>query len=113
MMGFAMAAALGGSIASAFAEDLVVRENNRTIAQACDGKTTAEIDGNDNTITLTGECVAVKVMGNRNTVAFEAAATLSTWGNDNVVSYQRGPGKKPAPAISNPGSRNRISRIKN
>lgn len=65
------------------------------------------VDGNDETIT--GSASMVRVNGNHNTVTLDAADKVAVYGNDNTVTVQK-PVKAKTVQISNPGSRNKVTR---
>ena len=67
------------------------------------------VDGDHNTLTLTGQCGTQRVNGNNNVVTVEAVAQIATWGNRNGVVWTQGVGGKP-PKISNPGTGNKIKK---
>jgi hypothetical protein len=92
-------------------EDLILLENQRTVSRTCDGHTQIQVLGNQNKVTLTGECEHIEIAGNQNIVTIEGAGSISVPGNDNIVSWERGIDGKP-PAVSNPGSRNHLARVK-
>jgi hypothetical protein len=99
------AAALAGGTAH------TVVDNNHTTSIACKTGDSAEIAGNGNKVTVTGECANVRVTGNSNTVSIDAAESIDVLGNKNTVTWKRGLGGKDA-AVSNPGTDNKVARAK-
>jgi hypothetical protein len=94
--------------AAAQLDSVVINDNERTQRIDCtSGDVT--VNGNLNTLTLVGECQDVGVNGNGNVLRIEAAAAISTLGNENSVTWSRGVGAA-SPRISNSGTRNSISR---
>jgi len=113
--------------ASAFA-DVSIIDNHKTVKVDCSKDKTASILGNENTITLTGACTLISVAGNKNTVRADSSAKLevagnnntasvtaadevSVPGNNNTVTWKKGISKK-EPAVSNPGTGNKVSQAK-
>lgn len=96
------------SATAAAAEDpIVLMENNIHQTIDCNARD-VEVNSNNNKLALTGTCQTVRVAGNNNTLAVEAAVTLRVLGNHNEVQWAREVnGKKPV--ISNLGKRNTIS----
>lgn len=94
-----VAAALSAS--TAFADGLVANnKQTRTIDCGKDG--VVMIAGNDNTITLKGQCKLVQIPGNNNKVTVAGSALISADGNDNKVDVAA------VDAISLNGSHNKI-----
>ncbi len=69
----------------------------------------ASVDGNFNSLSLTGDCQQVSVNGNRNDVSIESAVSITVLGNENEVTWSRGVGGR-RPEVANFGSDNAISR---
>jgi hypothetical protein len=88
--------------------DVTINKNEQKRTIDCNGGAVS-INGDRNTLTLTGECSTLRVDGNDNIVTVEAVAEISTWGNRNKVTWTRGVGGKP-PTISNPGTSNTIKK---
>lgn len=85
-----------------------VNGDHRTVRVDCGGSD-AQIGGNHNEVTLTGECRNVEVSGNHNTVHVDVAAAISAVGNRNSVTWSRGAGVA-SPRVSNVGTGNTVSR---
>ncbi|MHA7632485.1 DUF3060 domain-containing protein [Corallococcus sp. M7] len=88
-----------------------VTGNEETATHACKPGSTVEITGNDNTVTLTGECKSVTVNGNDNKVKVEATGAISVTGTTNAVTWKRGLGKS-KPKVSRTGVDNKITQEK-
>ena len=86
--------------------DVTIDKNNLNRTIDCAGGSVT-VDGNGNVLVLKGDCSALKVNGNDNTVTAEGVAEISTMGNRNKVTWRRGAGGRP-PRISNPGTGNTI-----
>jgi hypothetical protein len=102
-------------------------DNSKTATHDCSKDPTADVAGNSNTITFTGECTKISVQGNQNTLSIASVKELVVAGNKNTVAVEatdsiRAPGsdnkvtwKKPIaeknkkPAIANPGKNSKIS----
>jgi len=107
--------------------DITVMDNDKTLDVDCAKDPNVSLMGNHLTLTtkgvcnrilvtgneatVTGSAGAVSVTGNHNTVNLDAADDISVTGNDNTVSVHKAI-KAKAPRISNPGSRNKITRGK-
>lgn len=92
------------------ADTITIMDNGKTVTHACTGTTVVKVMGNQNKVTLTGECARVEVLGNENQVIAEAAGEISVMGNANTVAWERGVGGKD-PAVSNLGTRNKVSKV--
>jgi len=86
---------------------IIVGENNGSRVIRCNGQD-VEVDGNQNTITLSGNCAVILVKGNHNRVAVESVAWLRLIGSDNQVSWARGAGGR-QPSVVDVGSRNSVA----
>ena len=103
-------------------------DNGKTVTHDCGKDADAAIMGNENTITFTGTCTNVSVMGNKNkviiasssgvtvtgnenTVDVDTVSTVSATGNKNTVTWKKATtGAKPA--LHNTGKDNKISQAK-
>ena len=119
-------ASLGVAFGAARA-DVSVLDNDKTIEVDCAKDPQVSLLGNHLTLTLKGVCAritidgneatvsgsasAVRVNGNHNTLTLAAADQVAIYGNDNTVTVQK-PVKAKAVQISNPGSRNKVTRPK-
>jgi hypothetical protein len=126
MKSFMIAATLA-SLGVAARADVTVVDNDKTIEVDCAKDPQVSLLGNHLTLTLKGVCAkiiiegneetvtgsagAVQVNGNHNTVSLSAADEVTVTGNDNTVTVQK-PVKAKAVRISNPGSRNKVTRPK-
>ena len=116
------------SVASGAARaDVSVLDNDKTLEVDCAKDPQVNLLGNHLTIILKGVCAritvdgneetihgsasAVRINGNHNTVALDAADQVAIYGNDNAVTVQK-PIKAKAVQISSPGSRNKVTRPK-
>jgi hypothetical protein len=66
-----------------------IAQNNTHLAHECGLNGEVFIDGNGNTITLSGECLTVALNGSSNTVMIEAVASILLNGDGNQVIWQR------------------------
>lgn len=90
------------------AKKIVIDKNELTKTIRCDGDDVI-VRGNQNELTIKGECSSLYVPGNKNIVYVEAVAKIDTPGNKNTVTWEKGiDGKKPS--ISNLGTDNTIKK---
>jgi hypothetical protein len=66
--------------------------------------------GNENELTIKGECSRLYVPGNENIIKVEAVAAIDTPGNENIVYWQNGLNDENS-SISDLGTSNEISRV--
>ena len=109
--------------------DKSITDNNKTVTIDCAKDPVASIEGNDNTVALTGACTKVTVAGNRNKVAVASSADVDVTGNENnvalvavdeldvpgnknVVSYKSAVKKGGKVKVSNPGTDNKVTASK-
>jgi hypothetical protein len=86
----------------AFAKNAYM-DNKLTVTHDCDKDPVASIMGNENTITFTGKCGDISVMGNKNTVIIATAAGVSVTGNENTVTVDT------VAKLATTGSKNTVS----
>ncbi len=89
-----VSAALAQSMVESGSAGAVVRAEAQTLRASCDGGD-ARIEGNHNTVVLTGNCRSLLLKGLANTVAIDlrAGAAVRVEGSGNRVTYQSaGPG---------------------
>src|SRR5579863_5334992 len=98
-----LAAALVIGLSSLAFGDAMVMDNKKTMTIDCGKDKTASIMGNENNITLRGSCTQVSVMGNKNVVKSEIAATVNVAGNDNTVTVDA------SDTVSVTGNNNKIA----
>lgn len=63
-----------------------------------------ELDGDNNTYTVTGHCLRLDIRGSANRVSVDSADTIGVIGDDNLVAYRGG-----APTINKTGNNNIVS----
>ncbi|OBK49638.1 DUF3060 domain-containing protein [Mycobacterium sp. 1081908.1] len=63
-----------------------------------------ELDGDNNTYTVTGHCLRLDIRGSANKVTVDSADTIGVIGDDNAVIYHSG-----APTINKTGNNNIVS----
>ncbi|OBI46312.1 DUF3060 domain-containing protein [Mycobacterium sp. E796] len=63
-----------------------------------------ELDGGNNTYTVTGHCLRLDIRGSANKVTVDSADTIGIIGDDNLVTYRGG-----APTINRTGNNNIVS----
>jgi hypothetical protein len=115
-------------LASVATADVSEMDNHKTVTVDCAKDANVTLLGNENTYTLHGTCVSLKVQGNKNTVHADTVKTIAVDGNDNTVaaaatdsistrgdrntvSYKAGVSSgKDKPGITNPGKNNTISK---
>lgn len=61
--------------------------NDATYAYVCGKGERLTLNGNGNTLTVSGECGAVEITGSDNHVVLELAASITIGGNNNDVVY--------------------------
>src|SRR6185295_14292602 len=66
------------------ATDFIIDKNNQKRTLDCAGGSVT-VDGNGNALILKGDCRALRINGNDNTVTAEAVAEIETRGNRNKV----------------------------
>lgn len=123
-----MAVVAAGVLASRAARaDVTVLDNHKTIDVDCAKDPNVNLVGNHLTVTtrgvctsiivagneetITGSAATVRVAGNHNTLELDAADEVSITGNDNAITVHK-PIKAKTTRISNPGSRNKVTRAK-
>ncbi len=84
---------------------LAISENNKTDAIDAAGRDVT-INGNGNKLTLRGECHALTVSGNNNTISAESVFSISTPGNGNQVAWRKAGGGGAKPQITDLGKGN-------
>lgn len=77
----------------------------------CTPKTEVEINGSDNTVTLTGDCKSITVSGANNKVKAEGVATIDVSGSGNEVTWKRAVGGK-KPKVSRTGVNNKVAQAR-
>ncbi len=105
-----LAVTLALPAAAAAGEDTItIVDNGFTATKACNDHATVSIAGNDLKLTLTGMCGVVEIAGNDNTIIIDGAESISVPGNQNVVTWKRGPGGKD-PKIAVVGNGNKVAK---
>ena len=84
---------------------LAISENNKTDAIDAAGRDVT-INGNGNKLTLRGECHALTVSGNNNTISAESVVSISVPGNGNQVAWRKAGGGAQKPQITDIGKGN-------
>ena len=87
-----------------------IEGNGKKATLACDPNKEIIIEGNQHTITLTGDCKKVHVSGNGHTVTMVNVGALLVEGTNHHVSYKAGIGGK-APKIKTEGLNNAVKKI--
>lgn len=87
---------------------LAVNENEQTKAIDAAGRDVT-INGNRNKLTLRGECHALTLSGNGNTVEVETVTSISLPGNHNQVAWGKAAGGE-KPQITDLGNGNSVTR---
>lgn len=93
--------------------ELAVVQNGQKVKHSCkDGAPLrVNIIGNNNQVTVDGECKSLIVTGNGNKVTIEAVGEITALGDSLDISYKRGLGGK-EPQISKVGDKVKIVKIK-
>jgi hypothetical protein len=95
-------------VASAFA--FPVNGNNGAVQHACTAGEKVDVNGNGNTVTLTGDCGRVNVIGNTNTVSIDGLSKLVATGSNNSITWARNLSSKNKLPVSNLGIGNTITK---
>ncbi|MFL5353497.1 DUF3060 domain-containing protein [Archangium sp.] len=77
----------------------------------CTPKTEVEVNGSDNTVTLTGDCKSINVSGANNKVKAEGVATIDVTGSGNEVTWKRAVGGK-KPKVNRSGVDNKVTQAR-
>jgi hypothetical protein len=98
------------AVAPVFADEPTwkLNANDSSYSYVCGGDDWVAINGNGNTITISGACSVIEVNGSRNKVHTETVATIKVFGNNNDVRYTSAPEGKTRPVIKNKGAANTI-----
>ena len=98
------------AVAPAFADEPTwkLNANDSSYSYVCGGGDWVAINGNGNTVTISGTCALIEVNGSRNKVNTESVATIKVNGNNNDVRYTSAPEGKTKPVIKNKGAANTI-----
>ena len=100
--------AIGAFLATHFSKDTVhghlIMINAGTTGTIDCNNGNLELDGGNNTYTVTGHCLRLDIRGSANKVTVDSADTIGIIGDDNVVIYHSG-----APTINRTGSNNIVS----
>jgi hypothetical protein len=96
------------------AKTVEIAGNGTKKTLSCGPDDVIRIGGNGNRLTVTGNCGALEIAGNKNKVDIESVASVDVPGNDNEVTWRKGPGGKAdeQPKTSVLGSRNKVLRAK-
>ncbi len=78
-------------------------ENQKTLTHDCATDKQVRVMGNGNTLTVTGACDRVAVMGNQNTVVVASSKTVAVTGNENTATVDS------SDEITNQGKKNTIT----
>lgn len=65
------------------AKDVTITKDDQTATLDCDGAVT--VRGNDNKLTITGECKKLAVSGNDNVITIKAVKEIEISGDDNNI----------------------------
>lgn len=85
--------------------------NDSSYSYHCAGDDWVAINGNNNTITIQGDCALIEVTGSHNKLSSENVATIKISGHNNDVRYTGALAGKPRPAIKNNGKANTIRKV--
>lgn len=100
--------AIGAYLATHYNKDKVhghlIMINTGTTGTIDCNNGTLELDGGNNTYTVTGHCLRLDIRGSANKVTVDSADTIGIIGDDNAVIYHSG-----APTINRTGSNNIVS----
>jgi hypothetical protein len=110
LLGIAIAAvlAIGSYVATHYSKDTVhghlIMINAGTTGTIDCNNGNLELDGGNNTYTITGHCLRLDIRGSANRITVDSADTIGIIGDDNAVIYHSG-----APTINKTGSNNIVS----
>jgi Protein of unknown function (DUF3060) len=110
VLGLAIAAliAIGGYVATHYNTDTVhghlIMINAGTTGTIDCNNGNLELDGDNNTYTVTGHCLRLDIRGSANKVTVDSADTIGVLGDDDLVAYRGG-----APTINKTGNNNIVS----
>jgi Protein of unknown function (DUF3060) len=110
LLGLAIAAllAIGCYVATHYNKDTVhghlIMINAGTTGTIDCNNGNLELDGDNNTYTVTGHCLRLDIRGSANRVTVDSADTIGVLGDDNLVAYRGG-----APTINKTGNNNIVS----
>jgi hypothetical protein len=76
----------------------------------CGGSDWVAVNGNGNTLAVTGECAILEVTGSDNRISVEAVGTIRVSGDNNDIKYGRATGGKKKPVIKRKGAANTVRR---
>ena len=94
------------AVISTSSKDVVaISENNKTDAIDAAGRDVT-VNGNGNKLTLRGECHALTVSGNNNTISAELVVSISVPGNGYQVAWRKAGGGATKPQITDLGKGN-------
>ena len=85
--------------------------NDSSYSYHCGGDDWVAINGNNNTITVQGDCALIEVTGSHNKLSSENVATIKISGHNNDVRYTGALAGKAKPAIKNNGKANTIRKV--
>jgi hypothetical protein len=93
--------------------EFAVTQNGQKLKHSCKegAPMIVNIIGNNNTLTIDGECVRLVVTGNNNKVTIEAVGEITALGDGLDVTYKRGLAGK-EPKITKVGEKIRIVKVK-
>jgi hypothetical protein len=93
--------------------ELAITKNGQKVKHSCkaDAPLIVSIIGNNNQVTVDGECKKLVVTGNSNKVTIEAVGEISALGDNLDISYKRGLGGK-EPVITKVGEKIKIVKLK-
>jgi NADH dehydrogenase/NADH:ubiquinone oxidoreductase subunit G len=66
-----------------------------------------EITGNNDEITISGECSKVEVVGHDNKISLVAVGVIQVMGQNNLITYHRGL-SSPKPKVETTGENNKV-----
>lgn len=83
--------------------------DNGSVQHACTPGETVNLNGQSNTVSLTGDCGRVNVNGGTNTVTIDGLSKLSVTGSQNQITWSRNLSGKRRLPVTNTGLQNTIS----
>lgn len=96
-------------VSSAFAA-YTVNGNDGATQHACTAGETVNVNGNRNTVTITGDCGRVNVSGSENQVTLDGLTKLTVTGSQNQITWARNLSNKQKLPISDVGLQNHVSK---
>jgi hypothetical protein len=98
------------TVAPAFAAEPTwqLSASDSSYSYVCNGSDWVAIRGKGNSVTISGACTLLEVVGSGNKITVETVGTIKVTGDNNDVRYAHAPEGKTKPVIKNKGKANTI-----